>query len=258
MPHIRLLNPEATIRSFPKAYQGMDAMDRLPGVNMKVGMLWVGLLMGSLLGCKQAAVPAAENEGADVAAPAQDATASAHAEAAGEGEDGESAPYEEGDSDIPTPAGFDYAPSCEENPLATHFFTLVGGNTVDNCGRADAKLTAAFDALLKEAAQYDLADPDAPPQRERLLSGPSAAGAPKTLGAETWWFYTACQAHQCDTHQLAMLYQPDYPKLVGRLVSHCKVSWLGNPTAEQRALIDETKPVDPALLKDDAPCEEAY
>ena len=127
---------------------------------------------------------------------------------------------------------------------------------MDNCGRADAKVTAAFDALLKEAAQGDIADPDAPPQRDRLLSGPCAPGVPKTLGSETWWFYTACQAHQCDTQQLAMLYQPDSAKMVGRLVSRCKVWWLGSPTAAQRALIDATKPVDPALLSDEQSCVE--
>jgi len=220
---------------------------------MKVRTLGTALLLGVLVACKQAPVPAAA-EAADVAAvPPEKAVATAHAVEAGD-VDGESAPYEEGDSDIPTPAGFDYAPSCEEEPLATHFFTLVGGNSVDNCGRADAKLTAAFDALLKEAAQAEVADPEAPSQRDQLLSGPSAPGVPKTLGAETWWFYTACQAHQCDTHQLAMLYQPNHDKLVGRLVAHCKAVWLGNPSAEQRALIDETRPVDAALLKDEGTC----
>jgi len=111
--------------------------------------------------------------------------------------------------------------------------------------------TAAFDELMKEAAQGDIADPDVPSQRERLLSGPSGPGVPKTLGRETWWFYTACQAHQCGTHQLAMLYQPEQTRLVGRLLSRCKVWWLGNPSAEQRELIDDTAPVDASLLRSD-------
>ena len=226
------------------------------GWNMKVRIFGVSLLVGLLLGCKQ--MPAGEAEGIAAAATVPESPVKPGADPAGEIVDTESSPYEEGDpeGDASTPAAFDHEPSCEENPLATYFFTLVGGNTVDNCGRADAKVTAAFDELLKEAAQGDIADPDVPSQRERLLSGPSAPGMPKTLGNETWWFYTACQAHQCDTQQLAMLYQPDHGKMVGRLVSRCKVWWLGSPTAEQRALIDETKPVDPALLKDDAPCED--
>jgi len=221
---------------------------------MKLRILWVALAMGSLLGCKQAAAPAADNAAADAVA-VQEPAASASGGMNNEPEDTASAPYEEGDSDVPTPAGFDYEPSCEENPLATYFFTLVGGNSVDNCGRADAKVTAAFDELLKEAAQGDIADPDVPSQRDRLLSGPSAPGVPKLLGQETWWYYTACQAHQCGTHQLAMLYQPEQARMVGRLVSRCQVWWLGDPTAEQRALIDATWPVDPALPKDEATCE---
>lgn len=223
---------------------------------MKVRIFGVTLLVGLLLGCKQ--MPAGDAEGIAAVAPVPASSAKANADPATEIVDTESSPYEEGDpeGDAPTPAAFDYEPSCEEDPLATHFFTLVGGNTVDNCGRADAKVTAAFDALLKEAAPHDPADPDMPSLRERLLSGPSAPGVPKTVGGETWWYYTACQAHQCGTHQLVMLYQPQHARMVGRLVSRCKVLWLGNPTAEQRALIDETKPVDAALLKDDAPCEE--
>lgn len=225
------------------------------GWNMKVRILGVSLLVGLLLGCKQ--MPAGEAEGIAAAATVAESPVKAGADPVGEIVDTESSPYEEGDpeGDASTPAASDHEPSCEENPLATHFFTLVGGNTVDNCGRADPKVTAAFDELLKEAAQGDIADPHVPPQRERLLSGPSAPGMPKTLGSETWWFYTACQAHQCDTQQLAMLYQPQHARMVGRLVSRCRVWWLGSPTAEQRALIDEIKPVDPALLSDE-PCDE--
>ena len=227
------------------------------GWNMKVRILGVTLLVGLLLGCKQ--MPAGDVEGVAAAVPVPASPGKPSADSVAEIVDTESSPYEEGDpeGDALTPAAFDYEPSCEEAPLATHFFTLVGGNTVDNCGRADAKVTAAFDALLKEAAPHDHADPGMPSQRERLLSGPSAPGVPKTLGSETWWYYTACQAHQCDTHQLAMLYQPEQARLVGRLVSHCKAVWLGKPSAEQRALIDETRPVDPALLRDDGTCEEA-
>jgi hypothetical protein len=41
--------------------------------------------------------------------------------------------------------------TCADNPLATHFFTLVGGNTVDDCGRKDPKVLAAFNALMKNS-----------------------------------------------------------------------------------------------------------
>lgn len=48
-----------------------------------------------------------------------------------------------------------------------------------------------------------------------------------------------------------MLYQPEQARLVGRLLSRCKVGWLGNPSAEQRELIDDTAPVDASLLRSD-------
>lgn len=63
--------------------------------------------------------------------------------------------------------------TCADNPLATHFFTLVGGNTVDDCGRKDPKVLAAFNALMKDTAAAESSDKEIPTLRERLLSGPS-------------------------------------------------------------------------------------
>lgn len=145
--------------------------------------------------------------------------------------------------------------SCEQEPLATYFFTLVGGNSVDGCGRADAKVLAAFDALIAEAGPAESTEADVPPLRTRLLSGPSAPGQPLPLDGQTWWFYSACQAHQCGTNQLVMLYAPTQSKMVGRLLTQCKMWWLGAPTDAQRALLDETSPVDPELIAEGVPCE---
>ena len=141
--------------------------------------------------------------------------------------------------------------TCKDNPLATHFFTLVGGNTVDDCGRKDPKVLAAFDALMKGTQDAESADKDIPPLRERLLSGPSGPGELTVLQGEPWWFYTACQAHDCPGTALAMLYSPTQTKRVGRLTARCKVWWLGEPNAEQRALIERERPLDEALLKNE-------
>ena len=101
--------------------------------------------------------------------------------------------------------------TCADNPLATHFFTLVGGNTVDDCGR-DPKVLAAFNALMKNTAAAESADREIPSLRERLLSGPSGPGELLVLQGEPWWFYTACQAHACPGTALAMLYSPTEAK----------------------------------------------
>nr|WP_239684198.1 Ivy family c-type lysozyme inhibitor [Stenotrophomonas maltophilia] len=146
--------------------------------------------------------------------------------------------------------------TCKDNPLATHFFTLVGGNTVDDCGRKDPKVPAAFDALMKGTQAAESADKDIPSLRERLLSGPSGPGELLVLQGEPWWFYTACQAHDCPGTALAMLYSPDQSKMVGRLTARCRVWWLGEPTAEQREQIEQLRPLDDAALKEDsALCE---
>ena len=219
---------------------------------MKMRITGMAMMAALLAACGQAPEKTGETAPAVAPAPTTEAPAATATvvEKKPSAEDGvdPSVWDNEGEPEDPSAGG---ELTCADNPLATHFFTLVGGNTVDNCGRADAKVTAAFDELMKEAAQGDIADPDVPSQRERLLSGPSGPGVPKTLGRETWWFYTACQAHQCGTHQLAMLYQPEQARLVGRLLSRCKVWWLGNPSAEQRELIDDTAPVDASLLRSD-------
>ena len=104
---------------------------------------------------------------------------------------------------------------------------------------------------LKDAAAAESADAELPPLRERLLSGPSAPGTPLQLQDQTWWYYSACQAHQCSSTALDMLYAPTQAKMVGRLVAECKVGWLAAPNAAQRALIEATKPLDAAALQGD-------
>ena len=151
----------------------------------------------------------------------------------------------------PEDAGAGGELSCKDNPLATHFFTLVGGNTVDDCGRKDPKVLAAFDALMKGTQAAESTDKDIPSLRERLLSGPSGPGELLVLQGEPWWFYTACQAHDCPGTALAMLYSPTQAKMVGRLTARCRVWWLGEPDAEQRALIERERPLDEALFKDE-------
>ncbi|ACF49843.1 Ivy family c-type lysozyme inhibitor [Stenotrophomonas maltophilia] len=141
--------------------------------------------------------------------------------------------------------------TCADNPLATHFFTLVGGNTVDDCGRKDPKVLAAFNALMKNTAAAESADKEIPSLRERLLSGPSGPGELVVLQGEPWWFYTACQAHDCPGTALAMLYSPDQSKMVGRLTARCRIWWLGEPSDEQRALIEREQPVDKEMLKEE-------
>jgi hypothetical protein len=221
---------------------------------MKMRIMSVSLMVAVLAACGQ--TPESADATAPAPAPAAEMTPAtpAAAETDNDIEKGvdPSVWDNEGEPEDVTP-GEDI--TCADAPLATYFFTLVGGNTVDDCGRKDPEVLAAFDALMKEAAPTESVDREVPPLRERLLSGPSAPGRPLHVQDQTWWYYSACQAHQCSTTALDMLYAPAQSKMVGRLVTDCKVRWLGDPSEAQRALIETTHPLDEASLQgDDGSC----
>ncbi|RTQ90102.1 MULTISPECIES: Ivy family c-type lysozyme inhibitor [Stenotrophomonas] len=216
---------------------------------MKIRVTGMAMMVALLAACGQAPAPAAAPAGPAPTAEAPAATATV-VEKEPSIEDGvdPSVWDNEGEPEDPSAGG---ELTCADNPLATHFFTLVGGNTVDDCGRKDPKVLAAFNALMKNTAAAESADKEIPSLRERLLSGPSGPGELVVLQGEPWWFYTACQAHDCPGTTLAMLYSPDQSKMVGRLTARCRVWWLGEPSDEQRALIEREQPVDKAMLKEE-------
>lgn len=216
---------------------------------MKIRITGMALTVALLAACGQAPAPdAAPTAPAPTTeAPAATATVVEQAPSIEDGVD-PSVWDNEGEPENPSTGG---ELTCADNPLATHFFTLVGGNTVDDCGRKDPKVLAAFNALMKNTAAAESADKEIPSLRERLLSGPSGPGELVVLQGEPWWFYTACQAHDCPGTALAMLYSPDQSKMVGRLTARCRIWWLGEPSDEQRALIEREQPVDKAMLKEE-------
>lgn len=216
---------------------------------MKIRITGMALTVALLAACGQAPAPDAAPTAPAPTTEAPAATATV-VEQAPSIEDGVNPSVwdNEGEPEDPSTGG---ELTCADNPLATHFFTLVGGNTVDDCGRKDPKVLAAFNALMKNTAAAESADKEIPSLRERLLSGPSGPGELVVLQGEPWWFYTACQAHDCPGTALAMLYSPDQSKMVGRLTARCRIWWLGEPSDEQRALIEREQPVDKAMLKEE-------
>ncbi|TGS57804.1 hypothetical protein, partial [Mesorhizobium sp. M1C.F.Ca.ET.176.01.1.1] len=93
-----------------------------------------------LAACGQAPAPAAAPAAPAPTAEAPAATATA-AEKEPSTEDGvDPAVWDnEGEPEGPSAGG---ELTCADNPLATHFFTLVGGNTVDDCGRQHLRVLA--------------------------------------------------------------------------------------------------------------------
>lgn len=209
-----------------------------------IGMAW---MIAALAACTQTPAPDAVTVAPAAPAPAASATTVDPEPSIEDGVD-PSVWDNEGEPEGDSPAA---ELTCADDPLATYFFTLVEGNTVDDCGRKDPKVLAAFDTLMKGTQAAESSDGEIPPLRTRLLSGPSSPGQPLQMQDGVWWFYTACQAHQCPTTALAMLYSPTQGRMVGRLTARCKVWWLGEPNAAQRSLIDTTRPVDEATLKDE-------
>ncbi|HAL22192.1 MAG TPA: hypothetical protein DCP40_05625, partial [Stenotrophomonas sp.] len=110
-------------------------------------------LIALLAACSQAPAPAPQAEAAP--APTATPTAPAPEPSIEDGVD-PSVWDNEGEPEGETPSG---ELSCQDNPLATYFFTLVGGNTVDDCGRKDARLLAAFDALMQDTADAESSEP---------------------------------------------------------------------------------------------------
>ncbi|WP_159094790.1 hypothetical protein [Stenotrophomonas sp. ESTM1D_MKCIP4_1] len=145
-------------------------------------------------------------------------------------------------------------PTCAEQPLATYLFALVGKGkpAPDDCGRANPDVTRAFATLLAEVPAGE-----APRLKERLLTGPSAAGKPLSINGQTWWLYSACQAHACGTTQLAALYDPAGRHMVGRLTLNCAIRWLGNPSDAQRAVLDARMPANLEMVRRLGDCGEA-
>lgn len=102
-------------------------------------------------------------------------------------------------------------------------------------------MAAALDKLLP-------ADDAKPSLRRRPFSGLEPKGEPSKLGAQDVWIYKACQAHQCSTTNLVVMYHERDQRMVARLQSQCELSWLGDPLPEERALIEARVPID---LKDE-------
>jgi hypothetical protein len=123
-------------------------------------------------------------------------------------------------------------------PLKTELFNLVD-ETGDFYNTPDGKnVRQAFDSLINSTGSKT------GQMKERLLSGPEPEGALWQAGTTQKWLYSACQQHVCSTTNAVLLYNQESKQMVGRLMVRCNVTWLGDPTDTDKALIDTTSPVD--------------
>lgn len=73
---------------------------------------------------------------------------------------------------------------------------------------------------------------------DRMTSGPTAAGRVVKVGQRSYVYYGICQAHQCATTTMDLLYEPAGRRLVGKLLDQCAPQWLGQPDSEEMAVLN--------------------
>jgi hypothetical protein len=73
----------------------------------------------------------------------------------------------------------------------------------------------------------------------RLTSGPAAPGTHFVAGERSYVYYGICQAHQCDTTTMDVLFDPASKRMVGKLLDACIPQWLGRPDSAEMTLLDQ-------------------
>lgn len=77
----------------------------------------------------------------------------------------------------------------------------------------------------------------------KLFSGPAPEGSYIEIRGIRYLFYTICQAHACNTTNIAILYQPTTKKISGRLQYKCGVFPLNSPQPNEAAAIEALSPI---------------
>ncbi len=97
----------------------------------------------------------------------------------------------------------------------------------------DAAFARQLDALLAPQLKLDAKF------KRRMLSGPTAEGEYMRAGTRGHAVYAICQAHQCDRSTLTIAFDPASNKMTGKVLDRCQQTWLGQPDAFEKALLEE-------------------
>ncbi len=74
--------------------------------------------------------------------------------------------------------------------------------------------------------------------RKRITSGAATEGNVIKESGRSYVHYGICQAHQCDTTTMNVLFDPVSKRMVAKILDRCAASWLGNPDEAEQALLD--------------------
>lgn len=123
----------------------------------------------------------------------------------------------------------------------TQVFNLLDKSAMDpNTKRPlyDATFVRQFETALKPYLKLDRQ------LEKKLLSGPAPEGKYIEINGKHYLFYKICQAHACNTTNIAVLYQYDTKKIVGRLQYKCDIHLLNEPTSSEINAVNDLAPID--------------
>ena len=101
----------------------------------------------------------------------------------------------------------------------------------------EKKYNAAFERQLRQLVAPQLAKNTK--FLARLTSGPTETGTYYAVGQRAYAYYPICQAHQCDTTTMEILFDPSTNRMVGKLLDRCAPMWLGQPDKVEMALLEQ-------------------
>ena len=123
----------------------------------------------------------------------------------------------------------------------TELFNLLRNrkNIIDNKNYFQMDFSNKFDALLIQATSAQTKSA-ASELRKRLLSGPAAkARAIKDVAAQKiYFFYDACQAHDCGDTNLGLIFEPQTKRMFAKLTIRGGVEFLGTQSVEEKNLLN--------------------
>jgi hypothetical protein len=71
------------------------------------------------------------------------------------------------------------------------------------------------------------------------LAGPAEPAKKITISDAEYLFMHSCKAHECNSHNIVIIYSPTLLRVYGKLGEDGAVSTLGNPSAEISAALDK-------------------
>lgn len=130
----------------------------------------------------------------------------------------------------------------------------LGVNSSAHCAESPAT-PARYQAKLFELIEADEAkyDPDFAKRfddmlasyvkghrnfSKRITSGAASDGHTLAAGGRSYVHYASCQAHQCDSTTLDVLFDPASKRMVAKVLDHCAAAWLGAPDSAEQALLE--------------------